>query len=745
MKEEKISREELDFGPIHIERIGRVIRIKSNWKEYEHQKFMNDVKNKRPELKKEIDNKIDELLQAVKTYDPFELLAPISVVNLTSDPEAYTEITHTGNESIVEYLFSIIASLPFPTSSKKPTAETIQKIIDLLKEIQNKIIWYYSSEITEGKLDEKEAEIRFRLMNYSLMVRGHSYPQHVEKTFLELFSQHDKFLIEKFGFSSKQFLEFVKKVCDQIEGNINRTRDQGLKPFHQAFNNFQSYTKDNQKINPQKLIESFKKENKPLIEECQKNIGYLNDLGGPKVFQIIVNNEIDKKIIESISIKLGENKDFLELKDNRGQPLKGWFLNPSLIYEKPIIFHENTFFCFHPQVLFRNILFILEKLIKRNDKKYLKKIYESRDNYLENKGIEIISNILKIEGSKVYRNLHYNGVELDGLIEYDDILILIEAKAGKLSESAKRGSTKSFIDDMKNDLLGKAYEQGNRVLEYIKKTEEANFFDENENEILKIKKENYNYFFVISLYFEPIGHIITNLSLMKELGVVSNEKHWAVYLNDLRVISEIADCPSLFIHYLTRRLEVNRFSQFNSFDELDTFMLYLREGLYFEEFPEDLTKIQFIGYTEDLDKYYLYLEGKRSKVEKPSQKMPEFFKKFIEKLEFKRPMHFTTASIELLNCDDKTRKKISEQTERCESDYEKDKKTHSVSLIFEKPGLALLLSTLPFMELEKHSEMWSRKYLQDNMIKRVAIIYWAPKIENTEKEIHVYVRGYNHE
>ena len=730
----KENYERLDFGPIQIERIGRIIKIKSNWEENQHIKFMDDIKNKRPKFKKEIDEKIEELLKIVKEYNPLELLTPISVLNITSDPETYTEITHKGNESIVEYLLSIITSLPFPENPKKLTPEIIQKALDILNDLQNKIVWYYGSEITEGKYDEKEAEIRFRLMNYSLMVRGPSYPQHVEKTFLELFSQHDKFLSEKLGFSSKQFLEFVKKIEKQIEENINKTRDNGLKPFQEAFKNFQLYVKNNQESDPQKLIESFKNENKNLIEECQKNIDYLNNLGGSENFKITLNNSVDKKIVESISLELGENKTFLEIKD-----YQRLFLNRSLIYEKPIICHGDAFFCFHPQILFRNISFILEKLIEKNDKEYIKKFYKSRDDYLETKGIEIISGILKADASKVYRNLHYNGFELDGLIPYDDALFIIEAKAGKLSESAKRGSIKSFMGDMKNDLLGKAYEQGNRALNYIKKNKEAKFFDEKGNEILKIKKDDYSYFFVISLYFEPIGHIITNFSFMEELDIVSNEKHWAVFLNDLRVISEIIDYPSTFVHYLTRRLEINKFSQYNSFDELDTFMLYLREGLYFEEMPEGVNNIQFTGYTEDLDSYYLYLEGKRSKVEKPSQKMPESFRNLIKKLENKKPKHFITACIELLNYDGGTREKISEQIKRCESDYEKDNRPHSASLVFEKPGLALLLSILPESELEKHSTKWSKKYLQNSKIKKVVTIYWEPQITSEESSITVFV------
>ena len=67
---------------------------------------------------------------------------------------------------------------------------------------------------------------------------------------------------------------------------------------------------------------------------------------------------------------------------------------------------------------------------------------------LEKDGIEIISNILRLDKSKIYRNLHYNGSELDGLIPYDDALFIIEAKAGKLSDSARRGSIQSFMSDM---------------------------------------------------------------------------------------------------------------------------------------------------------------------------------------------------------------------------------------------------------------------------------------------------------
>ena len=67
------------YGPFRFERLGRTFRMSSDWKPGEYRKYIENVKSKRPELKKDIDVKIQELISIIEENDPFELLSTISL------------------------------------------------------------------------------------------------------------------------------------------------------------------------------------------------------------------------------------------------------------------------------------------------------------------------------------------------------------------------------------------------------------------------------------------------------------------------------------------------------------------------------------------------------------------------------------------------------------------------------------------------------------------------------------------
>jgi len=54
--------EGFSYGPLKIERFGREIRYSSHWKPGQHKKHMEYIRDKRPEFKKEINEKISEIL-----------------------------------------------------------------------------------------------------------------------------------------------------------------------------------------------------------------------------------------------------------------------------------------------------------------------------------------------------------------------------------------------------------------------------------------------------------------------------------------------------------------------------------------------------------------------------------------------------------------------------------------------------------------------------------------------------------
>jgi hypothetical protein len=83
------------YGPVKVERVGRVVKVSSHWEPGQFEKFKERIKNERPKFKKAIDRKIDEVLSLIRQFEPLELLASASIKNLFADPEEhYKEVTH---------------------------------------------------------------------------------------------------------------------------------------------------------------------------------------------------------------------------------------------------------------------------------------------------------------------------------------------------------------------------------------------------------------------------------------------------------------------------------------------------------------------------------------------------------------------------------------------------------------------------------------------------------------------------
>jgi len=288
-----------------------------------------------------------------------------------------------------------------------------------------------------------------------------------------------------------------------------------------------------------------------------------------------------------------------------------------------------------------------------------------RANYLVSEGVKLMSDILKHGES--YQNLKYqfeeNGQlrehELDGLILYDKYAFLIEGKAGRLTEPAQRGSPERIVSDIKK-LLVESHEQATRAEEYISKNEEP-VLQLPDGQALRIDKSNLDNFFLVSLTLDPLDTFTPVLYQVAELGIFGEGKlPWAVHLRDLKVIRELVEFPSQFIHYLNRRLRINELANVEAYDELDWLGYYFSEGLYFEDVSKSgIDKFQLLSYTADMDDYFMYKMGERTTpASKPHQPMPELFRQIILELEDKHPIGHSEIVGILLDMNSQTREKF---------------------------------------------------------------------------------------
>lgn len=700
--------ESYSYGPFKLERSGRFVRMSSNWAEGEHEKYMAKVKELRPNLKKDIDEKIEKMISLINQYDPLEFLTVIATRNCFVDPEEYTESTHEGRECFVEFALSLVLSQKRKSGTPHAPKEAIDEFMKLVSEIMNNVLWYFGSEVAEGKRSKIEEEIRFTMIGWYLYVRGDSYQEHHVEMIREIFSPHNDFFKQHYALECDKLISALQHISDQPAINLREQAEVMLlmKEMHELFKKFA----DEKGADTFTSIEDMKKQyfSSPDVQEKKVEFDKKSHLLNNNPFEIVPSEHIPKEVLDLLCSEFGDNGSFLEVPG-----FKAWPTNDSIINTQPLIKEDGKYYCFLPQMVFRQIGDILEELILQKSKKYYKNTYLKKQSHnLEGKTLEYLAKLMP--GAEVYPNLYYNieenGVrkrpETDGLILFDENLFIVEAKSGRLSVSSRRGGLIRLKDEL-NSIMGKAFNQALRTKNYIESKTTPVFENEDGVEVLRIEnKARFENIYLINSTLQNLNTLAAHIPTLKNWGYVKGtEWPWSVFINDLRVISEILDSPTLFLLYLQRRIKANDYPQFHAHDELDFLMVYLKEGLFFEDgYLGDVSKYSPHGYTEDLDRYYDFKAGRVSSGEKPRMLIEPEYEVLIKEIESSGKLGFTIASTTLLGFDIPTRKAVLEHIEKFRALAASDGKDHDITMYFNSSKMGFMCS----ISYNRKPDFWDR-------------------------------------
>lgn len=682
--------EYFQYGPLAIERSGRTISIKNIGSEKDLEKIKTAIEQKRPELKKSIDNDISSLIETIKKYNPVWLLYKISYENTITDPETYREITSTAQEARIEYALSLIASVK-EVGKNEPDDKVVDLFNSTLEKVRRNVGDYFMTEKSDD-LNEEEREMREWCILRLLGIRGNSFFEHHIDLVTNLFTPFNDFLNKHYGISVEDFFSCYKNIEKQIinNGEIGRKNYIESKKAHKLFKDF---VKNNGK--KYKSIKELRTafNNLPEVKTIFKKMG---NNPFPHLFKIKPNNPKEEIIYQLLSFSFGDNIDpFLSFKKT-----SGWPTNDSIIYRRPILFTNKEYYCFGPIIIYRNLIQIFESLIKSKDENFFRTYYQekTRKEYLENKTLEYFKNLLP--NSQTYKNLFYRPniqdsnfiAETDGVVIYDNNIFIIEAKSGAVSPSARRGSLERIKSET-TKLVDEAYQQALRTKDYINNTQFPVFENEKGETILKIEnKDVFKNIFLITTTLDPLDHLSTQLNSLKSIGLIDGKEWpWTVFIDDLRVVSEIVEFPSEFISFLQHRIRANDFPQFRSIDELDFFMFFLKEGLYFED--GNLKKVDRFtptGYTEDLDRYYDYIGGRVSSGGKPKISIDDDFIEFIKDIEKTNKLGFTQLTTCLLSINVDSQRELLKLVEFTKNKSAKENKTVDGSISFKEFGFTIV-------------------------------------------------------
>jgi hypothetical protein len=680
--------------PFDLVRDGRYVMVRSRMAPEEHSVWIAAIRARRPRIKAAIDSRIASLRRFLSDWNPIDILKFAAFRWSFYNPEIPDSERRVPTEPCMEYVLSLAVSVACPKFDNFATAEAVQVFLHRVEKLFFWVQHYYESEGAEENCDPAEGMIRYAALSWHTFVRGSAYATHQSELASRLLDPHNDFFQKRLGFLSSDLVQASDTVLASITSSVEDARAvfADLAKLHSEYLEFTVSERPENQEAREALMHSFR--SLPGKENAARELGERWDRIDWDVFKIPAGPGLPQSLLSALSCKFGDNEPFMEVR------YAGWPANDTVVTRRPFICHAGEYYCFLPALLHRHIIRIGESLIRENDDSYFETRYHgTRHRVVNELTLEYIRSMLP--AAVVTSNVHYTQVgpdgqkcESDGLVMYDDILIAVETKAGVHHVQARRGGLKAIRTDAKS-LVQEAYDQGERLMRYVQSTDPAVFSDNRNNELLRLTaSDRPAKRYILNVTLEDLGMLATRVASSSELGLGQREvPMWTVNINDLRVVSELMEFPSEFVHYLDRRAHADEYTQVRTPDELDVLMYFLRKGLDFDtKSLKEFTSFSMVGFTEELDRYYDWLDGQVETGHRPTLQIPASIKELCRRIEQTEQRGFTDATNMLLGFGHDNLVRLAEAVNKLRVRLASDGKPHDVRAATRTYGMTIATS-----------------------------------------------------
>jgi hypothetical protein len=596
---------------------------------------------------------IGRLMALLRTCQPLELISRVATYTLSASPDAPEVESPDRNEAHLEYLISLATAIHEPVGSHVPSPDDIQETIDLLTTIHVAASAHHMLRDSDDRRDEPYDEIAGQLRANQLHVRGDAYWPHLRRTLLDLLGPHDSMLRDSLGFTSTDFFGLMERTERIVDDRFAEEMKRRVMPYRALMKPWASRLSSRDRLTPaeEAAFQHFLGANADAIAAAKSTF---DSFGTPSLFVITAENVAEEAILAKLCCSLGDNHLFHGVKPEHAF----WPLTESLTHHKPIIRHGGTHYVFLLPYILRGAYTLISELLREANPKYWKEIFLSaRDSYLERETEKLLRTALP--HATVLANVEYDVFEQQGRAEADivvlcdDFLIIVECKAATFELASRRGAPRSVRADLGKTIV-EAHNQAERLIRVLVARGELALRPGKRETTTVIRAADFRWVARVSVTLEFIGPAATSLWMLETGGMLENaDKCWSVNINDLRAVVDILDSPSVFLHYLIRRMDLNALRSVHARDELDYLMHYVNHGLFFRDANKQKPNEEMIlaGFTSSLDQYYRRVEGLSPYGKKPKVRVGRRAQRMLETLEQIRPPHYVSACLQLLEFD----------------------------------------------------------------------------------------------
>jgi hypothetical protein len=689
------------YGSILVARYGRFVQLSNIATPEEHAAFLKQSAETSKTIVHDLATQIARLQSLIQKHDPIEIMHRAAYMVLPLFLKYQSENEFTSKESYylstLEYLQYLISRTPPNTDGKCIEESEWDEIWKSATQVMQ-LTQAYLSTRRPGTTPPSEIDsLRFMLDSRRLMMRVRRYPIYFADHLRDSLLPYDGNIREAYGVDVPQLIRGLEEINSyQKTGLLNRYgallesgRALAQKMQDAGYDTSPSATPEEAaRISEALISPAFKFQLQETEEKARLALT-------SAIFDVTDVTALPPSLLSLLSVRAGESI-LTNLTGPDHDDLSP--LSTSLLHYRPFVERNERYFFFYHSGFEDRIVELIEDDLFARFPANASTMRRRRDDYQEELATNLLASVANPDS--VHRNLFYpnpdevGGItEVDALLVSDDILFIVEIKAGGLSAAASRGAPDSLFKEL-SETIGTGQRQAERAERYIKSADEVPFFDSSgKHEVLKFRHLDFRKIFRVVITRENLGWVGARIAVLSMLDPKMDKAFpWHVSMDDLRVVAELfKDSELRFAHYLEQRLMASSETALVQHDEIEHIALYDQINHYHELPAKGMDTLTFDpSYMRDIDLYFSEKYGGKSP-ELPWRKIPPRLAVLLAALRASRLRgRFEAASI-ILSMDDTGRNQLDEALKHLDLGKEQGRQ-RSVRLPFTGASYGLTVS-----------------------------------------------------
>lgn len=489
------------------------------------------------------------------------------------------------NQFLLEYVHAVLASDVAPADVAFDEAQCTE-LFELGRKLRQQALFFAmasSADTKDGVFGPDTADIDFHAKSTWVLIRGNRYQVLEGEFYSYVLAPHDDVLQEVYGISAADIAAGFQAMADATRSGQADAITVMMKQLEAAEDFAASHDKPLEDI-----VEAWAAAH---VEQSKAAGQAFDDMVRGGIANVSRHTKLPPTLLADLAYQRGEETEFFAAGDFAGTPYRTL---PAR--KKPLIQLGSDYYavdpCFTRDAGYRALLY---NLLQR--KPDYKKSFEDRQKTMSEAAF---ANILaaQLPGATVFQEVYYKDsnsrkwAENDTLILIDDVLFLVEAKAGAAATIASPALDFGRHAQSVQDLVLKAYKQCERFFHYLNSADEVPLYrlmDGKYEECGRIRRSDYRVMMPIGLTVESFSPFSAYCKELPQVEpILGRHAFVSLSIDDLFVLKRFLPTPGEFVHYMEVRQAVAQIRRAHLFDEFDHLGAYLKKNRFDRDIADQL-------------------------------------------------------------------------------------------------------------------------------------------------------------